>query len=241
MQDSLTIHSFQCPSCGAPILPKGDSAVISCPYCHTSVIVPEGLRRETAQAPWTTSLFESFASGRNGWLVGSLGSDYFSPLSQTIADGRYRWDALIGPSVGMSTAWLPAYRVADFHFAAHAKHIVGSKNASSWGVIFRVQDNRNYVWFRMTDSQVFAVSVVKDGQWQVITDWTRSSAIQPDGINKLEVIGAGSHFDLLINGQVVFGFDDAHFEKGLVGLAIEGYTPGERTVFDFLDVLLRAP
>lgn len=35
--------------------------------------------------------------------------------------------------------------------------------------------------------------------------------------------------------------DDGHFSQGVIGVAIEGYTSGEKTVFDFMDLTLRAP
>jgi hypothetical protein len=35
--------------------------------------------------------------------------------------------------------------------------------------------------------------------------------------------------------------EDGHFSQGLVGLAIEGYTSGEKTIYDFMDITLRAP
>ena len=56
----MTAQSFQCPSCGAPLIPRGNAAVISCPHCHTSVIVPEELRQDASAAQWTTLLFDNF-------------------------------------------------------------------------------------------------------------------------------------------------------------------------------------
>jgi len=43
-------QSFTCPSCGAPLNYNGDgSSTIPCPYCYTSVIVPQELRAQQAQ------------------------------------------------------------------------------------------------------------------------------------------------------------------------------------------------
>lgn len=235
----MTTHSFQCPSCGAPLLPRGAASVISCPHCHTSVVVPEDLRQESEEEQWITLVFENFASNENNWLVGSDTSDYFVPMQQTIADGRYRWDAVINRSSSMSTAWLRGYQVSDFHLTINAKHILGSKLDSSWGAVFRIQDNRNFYSFRMTDTQLFSISVVVDGQWQSLVDWIRTDAIKPNGLNQLEILARGSHFVFLINGQIVSEVDDNQYTHGLVGLSIEGYTIGERTVFDFIDITLR--
>jgi len=235
----MTAHSFQCPSCGAPLMPRENASVISCPHCHTSVIVPEELRQVSEAAQWTTLLFDNFSSNDNNWLVGNQPSEYFTTLNRTIADGRYRWEAEVSRPSSISPAWLMGYQVSDFHLIVNGKRISGSKAGSGWGVIFRIQDNQNHYWFRMTDRRFFAVSAQKDGQWRNIVDWTRTDTIKPDGVNQLEVIARDMHFTFLINGQVVSEVDDGLFRQGLVGLAIEAYTPGEKIIFDFIDITLR--
>lgn len=45
----------------------------------------------------------------------------------------------------------------------------------------------------------------------------------------MEALAPGTHFTFTINGQVVSEVDDDHFSQGLVGLAIEGYTLGEKS------------
>ena len=235
----MTAQSFQCPACGAPLLPRRDASVISCPHCHTSVIVPEELRQDSEGAQWTTVLYDNFASRDNNWLIRNKTSEYFAPLNQVIEDARYRWEATVGRASSISTAWLEGYRVADFHLSVNCKHIGGSKAGSSWGVIFRIQDNENYYWFRMADSLFFAVSVITDGEWLNLVEWTRTDTIKPHGVNQLEVIGRETQFVCLINGQIVSEMEDDHFSQGLAGIAIEGYTAGEKTTFDFLDFTLR--
>jgi hypothetical protein len=93
----------------------------------------------------------------------------------------------------------------------------------------------------MADGQLFAISVVEEGQWLNLVDWTRIGTIKPYGVNQLEVIARERHFIFLINGQMVSEVEDGHFSQGLVGLAIEGYTSGEKTIYDFMDITLRAP
>src|SRR5215207_113471 len=238
-KEPMTAQSFHCPACGAPLLPKGTASIISCPHCHTSVIVPEELRQEAEIARWTTVLYDNFISRDNNWLVRNETSEYFAPLEQKIEDGRYRWQATVNRASSISTSWIGGYRVSDFHLSVNCKHIMGSKAGSSWGVILRIQDNHNYYWFRMTESLFFAVSVVRDREWLNLVEWTRTDTIKPNGVNQLEVIGNGAHLVFLINGQIVSELNDHHFSQGLAGLAIEGYTVGEKTTFDFLDFTLR--
>lgn len=235
----MPVHSFQCPSCGAPLLPRGRTAVIPCPHCLTSVIVPEELREDPAPQ-WSTLLFDNFTSNEdNHWLVGSQSGEYFDPMDRVIADGRYHWEAVVKRANSISKVWLSDFRVSDFHLIANSKHILGTRANSACGVIFHIQDNINYSWFRVTDSKYFAVSVVKDGQWRDLAGWTRSDAIKPNGVNQLEVIARDARLSFVINGQIVNETGDDSVTGGLVGLAIEGYTQGEKIVFDFLDFTLR--
>jgi hypothetical protein len=205
------------------------------------VVVPEELRQVSGAASWSTLLFDSFTSNDNNWSVGTQPSEHFTTLNRVIADGRYRWEAVVKESSSIARVWLAEYQVSDFHLIVNCKHIGGNRAGSAWGVIFRIQDNHNHYWFRMKDSQFFAVSVQKESQWLDIVAWTRANTIKPNGVNQLEVIARETHFIFLINGQVVSEVDDGHFSQGLVGLAIEGYTAGEETSFDFMDIILRAP
>ncbi len=237
----MTAHLFQCPSCGAPVIPKGSASILRCPYCQASVGVPEELRQVSGTADWATLVFDGFTSNENNWLVGNQPGEYFAKLNRTIADGRYRWEAHVSIASSITPAWLMGYPISDFHLMVNCKHVRGSKAGSSWGVMFRIQDNHNYYWFRITDNQFFAISVVKDSQWLNLMDWTRTDTIKPYGVNQVEVIAHETHFTFLINGQVVSEVDDEHFSQGLAGLAIEGYTLGEEITFDFMDIILRAP
>lgn len=234
----MTADLFQCPSCGAPVIPKGNVSVLHCPYCNAAVVVPKELRQA---ANWSTLVYDGFISNHNDWLLGSQTSEYFNPLSQTIADGRYRWNATVSKASSIATAWLKGYPVSDFHLIANCKHIRGSRAGSSWGVIFRIQDNHNYYHFHITDDRYFMVSANQDGQWLPLADWATTNTIKPNGVNQLEVIAHEKHFTCLINGQIVSELDDDHFTQGLVGLSIEGYTPEEEITFDFMDITLRAP
>jgi predicted RNA-binding Zn-ribbon protein involved in translation (DUF1610 family) len=237
----MTAQSFQCPSCGAPLIPRKKASTISCPHCHMSVVVPEELRQVSDEAQWTTLVADNFVSNDHNWPAGTLPSEYFTELNRTIADGRYRWEVQTGRANSIAPAWLMAYEVADFHLIAHCKHISGSKAGSGWCLIFKIKDNQNYYSFRITDQQFFAVSFQKDSQWQNLVEWTRTDTVKPNGVNQLEVIARETSFTFLINGQVVHELDHGHFRKGLVGLAVEGYTPGEKAVYDFIDITLRAP
>lgn len=237
----MAAQLFHCPTCGAPITPKGSASIINCAYCHASVVVPKELRQASDAAHWSTLVYDGFISNHNDWMVGNQSSEYFAHLNQTIAEGRYRWEAHVSKASSITSAWLMGYPVSDFHLSANCKHVLGSRAGSSCGLVFRIQDNDNYYHFHITDSQFFAISAKQNGQWLTLVDWSRTTTIKPNGVNQMEVLTHGNHFTFLINGQIIGEVDDDRFGEGLVGLSIEAYTPGEKITFDFMDVTLRAP
>jgi hypothetical protein len=214
---------------------------MSCPHCHTSIPVPEEFRQASDAAQWTTLLVDTFTSNDNNWESGSQPSEYFTKLNRTVADARYRWQAQVARPNSISNSWLLGYPVEDFHLIVNCKHVAGTRAGSGWGVVFRILDNQNYYWFRITDRQFFSVSYIHQNTWQNLVEWTRADCIKPNGVNQLEVVALGTHFTFLINGQVVSEVEDNHFTRGLIGLAVEAYTPGQETTFDFMDLVLRAP
>lgn len=40
----MSSHTFTCPNCGAPQQYSGNASTIQCPFCHTTIIVPQELR-----------------------------------------------------------------------------------------------------------------------------------------------------------------------------------------------------
>lgn len=237
----MTSYAFQCPTCGAPLIPARGVAILTCPYCTSSVAVPEALRRLAGVETWATLVYDAFQSDGRGWLVGAQSNGRFVPLTRSIADGRYRWEATVRARDSFSPVWLEGYPVGDFHLGASIKHVRGTPAGSSYGVIFGIEDSQSFFSFRIIDTHFFGLTEQRGGVWQTLVDWRRTSAIRPYGANHIEVIAQGDHQTLMINGQVVHERTEARRARGLVGLVIEGYTVGEEVVYDFLDVTLRAP
>lgn len=61
-------QSFSCPNCGAPLTAQGDDPTLRCPYCHTSVIVPDSLRGVAS----TSSSATPHINDASPWVGGAL-------------------------------------------------------------------------------------------------------------------------------------------------------------------------
>ncbi len=46
----MSAQTLECPNCGAPLEYKGSDPTVRCPFCHTSVVVPEELRQPEIQS-----------------------------------------------------------------------------------------------------------------------------------------------------------------------------------------------
>ncbi len=58
--------TFNCPNCGAPLDYKGSDPIIRCPYCNSSVVVPENLRSK----PSFSSQPHNFTLSGSGDMAG---------------------------------------------------------------------------------------------------------------------------------------------------------------------------
>lgn len=237
----MTSYAFQCPTCGAPLIPARGAALLTCPYCSSSVAVPETLRRIAGIEAWATLAYDAFQTNGHGWRVGEQENDRFAPLTRSIDDGRYRWEATVRVRNSYCPIWLQGYPVGDFHLRASIKHVRGTPAGSSYGVMFRVKDNETFFSFRIIDTHFFTLTEHRGGACHTVVDWQRTNLIRPYGANHVEVIAQGEHLSLLLNGQVLHECDMPQEAPALVGLILEGYTVGEAIAYDFLDVTLRAP
>jgi LSD1 subclass zinc finger protein len=235
----MNAHSFNCPSCSAPLVFRRRAFTIRCAYCGADSVVPQQIRQAIGAAEWTTLVSDNFDSNDNNWLLGQLPSEYFSRLAREMADGRYRWQATVRQANSFASAWLLGYPASDFQLTARCQHRSKAFGGSSCGPLFRIQDNENFYWFRMTSNRYFTISAVKNGKWKPLVDWTKTDTINPHGVNELEVIAEESYMTFSINKQIVGETRDDTFSAGLTGLAIEGYTAGQEIAVDFLDFTLK--
>ena len=110
----------------------------------------------------------------------------------------------------------------------------GARN-TAW--CFRQTDEDNFYSFGITDQGQFGVFVMTGGEWKSLQDWTQSTAIAVDKVNKLAVWGEGARFVCFINDTPVTTVDDDRFTAGEVGLLIEaGLSTEAVVVFDTFEL-----
>jgi len=205
----------------------------------TSTAVAEAVVTPVQAAGWPLVLNDSFdGSNLHDWPTGDYSDERLSG-NRSIVDGQYRWeaDALDG------VIWwsIPDVdSVFDFYLTVQARRVSGVSDGE-YGLIFRRADRDNYGLFKIEDSQYFKFSVRHEGEWDTVIDWTETAAIRPVGLNRLTVIGEGSHFTFYVNDQLVGEADDDRLISGQAGLAIELVDAGDAAIFEFDDFEVRAP
>jgi hypothetical protein len=108
------------------------------------------------------------------------------------------------------------------------------------GLVFRSYEGKYYILL-VGKAQRFKVALMKNDQWTTLIPWTRSDAIKPYEMNKIAVIGEGSHFLFFINNHYVGEVDDQQLIYGAVGIAIALFHADDHAIFEFDNFELRQP
>lgn len=75
-------QTLSCPNCSAPLSVHGDDPTLRCPYCNSSVIVPDAVRKSSAE-------FVSTSAPHTGGATPWLGSALLSPETRLREIGQF--------------------------------------------------------------------------------------------------------------------------------------------------------
>ncbi|MGD2206422.1 MAG: hypothetical protein PVH17_06555 [Anaerolineae bacterium] len=160
---------------------------------------------EPASSGGSLILFDAFDSNANDWPTGSHNAGIVSHEWQ-ITGGKYRWKAkAYGDFHWYVYPDMPT--VSDFQVTVEGRR-VGGTTESNYGVVFRVVNSDNLYHLGLGDDQEFILLRKYRGEWTRLIDWTRDSAIQSDGVNRITVIAEGTHFRLFVNDQFLAEAED---------------------------------
>jgi len=192
---------------------------------------------EYAANNWNVILTDTFDSNINDWLIDSS-DDEFALTTYEVVDGKYRWDSTAHQSfIGWVRPDLKT--LADFYISVDVNQVDGPDSAD-YGVIFREDDNSNFYYFGINKQGEYALYLFFE-EWTTLIDFTQSELIQPGKVNRLTVIGEGSHFTLFINDKFLAEITNDKIPEGLTALAVELANEGDQAVFEFDNFDLREP
>jgi hypothetical protein len=205
------------------------------------------MARATAQAivmektAWPLRVTESFTDNQLGWPIG-VKQDHSLAVTSTIAGGRYQW--IVNVVNGNSYFNLvPTYSPTFTNFYAGVNVLFGPGDDDgrlAYGLTFRHVDN-DYGFFGIRKSGEFlALEVQHTGIYQSMGDRSPTIDTRPGHTNRLEVIGRGSDFVFLINGQPV-GMLTAEIAPGQIGLGVDAARRVDTAQVEFTDFEVHAP
>jgi len=111
---------------------------------------------------------------------------------------------------------------------------------ADYGLVFRKVSDRSYYYFAVVDSGAFALYVLENNAWAALIELTETTAISPGQFNRLTLVGQSARFTFYLNGAEVAALDDARFDSGTVGVAMQ-MNANQRGKFEYDNFELRAP
>lgn len=177
------------------------------------------------------------AGNPNKWKTGSY-QVLDAAGTREIVDTKYSWQTTSASDETVLAA--PAMApVVDFDVSVDAKQTSGSEKAE-YGLVFRHTDPDTEYVFTVTGYGAYSLSYNQDGDYHVLIFPTSSPAVKIGEVNRLRVIGAGSHFIFYVNGEIVAEVNDEALSHGTVGVTAEGYDKEKPTAsFEFSNFTLR--
>lgn len=171
---------------------------------------------------------DAFDDPNSGWQT----------LSDLSADVKYDAGTLrILVKQENLTQWSTAgkrFKDATFQVSAQPN---GGPTDNGFGVMFRVQDRKNFYHFEVSSDGYWRSGIVTDGAWANWDDWQPHPAIKAGGEpNVLKVSMTGPKFTFFINDQPVATKEDATYAEGDIGVLALTLIDAPGTDISFDDV-----
>jgi hypothetical protein len=190
-----------------------------------------------AESQWSVVLKDTFDSNKNNWYIKPT-DDAYAKTAYEIKNGKYTWDTTAKQGV-INQISINDRALGDFYLSADIKEVSGP-NSADYGVTFREDDNSNFYYFGVDERGEYGFSLYNK-DWSTLINWTSSDLIQPGEVNRITVIGQGSHFTFFINNQYLTEMTDDTLKNGTTALAIEEANKDDYAVFEFDNVVLNTP
>ena len=186
----------------------------------------------TSTGPALTALphADDFANPQSGWTV----------TSDLSGDTKYENGKLrILVKNENLTIWSTAGKsFKDAVYEVDAQPIGGPQD-NGFGVMFRVQDRKNFYHFEISSDGYWQAGVTKDGKWSNWAEWLQHPAIKTGGeSNRIKIVMKGEKIDYYVNDQLIQSRTEKDFLSGDIGVFALTVIdePGTDVAFDNVNV-----
>ena len=190
-----------------------------------------------AASQWKMILLELFIDNQNNWPMGEENYDRLT-VTREIQGGKYIWNATAKDGF---VYWVtPSTTEYSQNFFASVDCKVDGPPNAECGLIFR-RGAENYYIFNLENSGRYNLFLRYNDEWVEIIKSTPSPLIKTNEVNRITVIGQGSHFIFLVNDTFLIEVYDARVTTGYVTMAISLTNEGDHAIFEFDNFEVRAP
>jgi hypothetical protein len=208
--------------CSAPLAPEATA---------TTALVPAPAEATSPQLSLVTRLEDDFSSPKSGWESGADADGEWG-----YSDGVYRI-AVRAPELAIWANKQEREAWTDMVVQVEAYRAAGPID-NQYGVIVRYRDRGNFYLFSVASDGLYAVQMLRNGQWIDLRPWTASQAVrQENGVNALRVECQGATFRFFVNEEFLTQVEDSTFPSGGLGLLAGSFLESDVVVhFDNLAV-----
>lgn len=173
---------------------------------------------------------DDFSNPNTGWLQASSedGESYYKEGEFHSIVNKWDW-----------AGWQynrNAGRFGDFIIEEDIRLVSGPKN-SSYGLIFRSQDDDNFYRFLVSADGGYLIGTRLDSKWTELQRRTPSEYVEKGySSNHLKVVCKGSQIEVYANGHHLTTITDNSFSDGYIGGIIDTSEPNAHVAFDNLKV-----
>ncbi|BCX02279.1 MAG: hypothetical protein KatS3mg053_0217 [Candidatus Roseilinea sp.] len=153
---------------------------------------------------------DDFSNPNSGWQT----------LSDLNADVKYDGGGLrIIVKLENLTQWSAAgqnFKDAVFEVDARPN---GGPTDNGFGVLFRMQDRKNFYHFAISSDGYWRAGYMRDGDWENWDDWQPHPAIKLGSeTNRIKVVMRGNELAFFVNDQPISSKQDDTFASGDIGV-----------------------
>ena len=193
---------------------------------------------DSGEYEWDLRFYDDFSADEGTWDTGDYDSGRLSG-SRRIEGGRYIWEAEANSGVAWwDQSW--AGPLTDFDLSVYGRQVSGSSSAS-YGVMFGHEEDGNHYYFRIRDIGEYQLVLIRDGDSQVLINWTPTDSVIPRDFNWISVVAIGPFIEFWLNGEPVAEIEDPFAVAGDVGLVVGFSQAGDRGEFEFAEFEVYAP
>jgi len=187
---------------------------------------------------WTLLMCDTFEDNANTWDIEKFQDDV-SVTSPGIANGMYTWDVETTAPFRRGRP-VNVGNLANFFAAVDTYPTEAADGDIEYGLQFRIQDPRNYYLFAVSNTEVFVLLRVIEGESSVLLiDDIPAGVLELTGWNRLAVRAVGPQMILYINDREIGRASDPFVPQGGLRLSAQFNTAGRMAIhFDNIEVRL---